>query len=786
MMSTLAAQARRRLRQASGADRRARERRRRLAAAERTIANLEKALVAGWAEPALARLRQVAAGADPDVADMAEAQALALVVLARWTLGAGDVAQASALLDVSRGLAPERQYPLLDRALLTCTLAEQNRQAAVLELLNADFAAQGLLPIEPRDGGLPLALGNLRTRRSPHADVTEGPLVTVLMPAYNAADTIGYSLTSILEQTWRSLEVIVVDDGSDDGTSEAARRAAAGDPRVTIIRELVNRGCFATRNIGLAHARGDLVTVHDADDWAHGQLIEAQISALRRDPRAQVAWASAVRTRPDLAMPRPPGRFLTSLMFPRSLVEVVGEWDDARDVADWEFLDRLSAVVGPEAIVLTLPGIPLGLIRLDSSTLTGQPLTGLALLHHPLSPRRHYVESVRDWHASDRFAGDLPYRAGGVRPFRCPPVFGREPSVPPRRTVDVVLASDLSLPGGTVGSVMADARSMATAGHRVALLHHPRYLGRRSRDIDARVWEEVARGSLDLLDLTDDVTADLLLVRYPPSMETLLDPLPGIRARRTGVIVNSAPMRRYGLVEAADYDLEMCLHKAARLGGDPDSVPIVVPESPLMRTVLMDHHADAWPPDSMSPVDWLPTIASWAPEPRAAPRAGTRLRIGRHGRDDPRKWPSNPTALALAYPAEVDVDVLGGASSPERTLGCVPPHWTVRDWNTLPVPAFLAALDVYVYFVDDGVIDPAPRAILEALAAGLPVVADPTTAWAFGDAVLACRPEDVLEVITSLVADPRLYRERSSTGLAAVSDRFSPSAMAIRLERLRA
>ena len=108
-------------------------------------------------------------------------------------------------------------------------------------------------------------------------------LVSVIVAAYNAEATIVETLRSALAQTWRDIEVIVVDDGSRDGTAACVQALAAGDDRVRLLQQR-NRGVATARNLALAAARGEFLAPLDADDvWAPTKL-QRQIDCLRRSP----------------------------------------------------------------------------------------------------------------------------------------------------------------------------------------------------------------------------------------------------------------------------------------------------------------------------------------------------------------------------------------------------------------------------------------------------------------------------------------------------------------------
>src|SRR5689334_6839377 len=106
-------------------------------------------------------------------------------------------------------------------------------------------------------------------------------VVGVVIPAYNAAATLDETLCSVRAQTYLTLEIIVVDDGSRDATPEIALRHAAGDRRVRLIRQ-ANAGVAAARNRGIEETRADLVAPIDADDLWAPTKIARQMEVLRR------------------------------------------------------------------------------------------------------------------------------------------------------------------------------------------------------------------------------------------------------------------------------------------------------------------------------------------------------------------------------------------------------------------------------------------------------------------------------------------------------------------------
>lgn len=105
------------------------------------------------------------------------------------------------------------------------------------------------------------------------------PLISVIIPAYNAERFLPETLRSACAQTYRRLEIVVVDDGSTDGTADIARFFEAGDARVRLLQQK-NAGVAAARNLGIAHSRGQFIAPLDADDVWYPRKLERQVEIL--------------------------------------------------------------------------------------------------------------------------------------------------------------------------------------------------------------------------------------------------------------------------------------------------------------------------------------------------------------------------------------------------------------------------------------------------------------------------------------------------------------------------
>lgn len=143
--------------------------------------------------------------------------------------------------------------------------------------------------VEMRDGRpAPLVEVDRETRAWRHAT----PRVTVIVPLYNYENHIGEALSSVAHGQYRDLEVVVVDDGSSDGSLTAARRflmAHEGLPAL-IVRHPVNRGLGRARNTGIAFARGELAFMLDADNAVYRLGIGRLVDALDGDAGAAFAY----------------------------------------------------------------------------------------------------------------------------------------------------------------------------------------------------------------------------------------------------------------------------------------------------------------------------------------------------------------------------------------------------------------------------------------------------------------------------------------------------------------
>lgn len=199
-------------------------------------------------------------------------------------------------------------------------------------------------------------------------------LVSVVIPTYNVERYIEQTLQSVLAQSHRALEVLVVDDGSSDCTRDLVVAVAAADPRVRLVSQ-ANQGVCVARNRGLAESRGSFLCFLDHDDWWAPWKLAEQLAAFGRAPDAGVVFSDFLNwfstesgfAEPDSVLPALEGvpahdnefsgwiyhQFLidcwaltSTAMIRRSALDSAGAFDPALPYSeDWDLWLRLSVRV---------------------------------------------------------------------------------------------------------------------------------------------------------------------------------------------------------------------------------------------------------------------------------------------------------------------------------------------------------------------------------------------------------------------------------------------------------
>ena len=183
--------------------------------------------------------------------------------------------------------------------------------------------------------------------------------VSVIMPSYNVEKYISEALDSALAQTYKELEIIVVDDGSTDGTARIAKEYVEKDPRIKYVRR-ENGGCAAARNTGIRNSSGKYIAILDADDLWMDEKVRRQAEYLDNDEGVCLVFCNGfiigrdeplygAENRPSPGSARYFERLVTkfkiwptSIMFRRELLDRVGYFDESfvNIIEDVDFVTR--------------------------------------------------------------------------------------------------------------------------------------------------------------------------------------------------------------------------------------------------------------------------------------------------------------------------------------------------------------------------------------------------------------------------------------------------------------
>lgn len=296
---------------------------------------------------------------------------------------------------------------------------------AALDSLNGlfDYFGAQHLCITPENGRLGFDnLGPSGNYLEPKRDdrigpdpLFDGPLVSVIMTAYNSEKYIRTAIRSILDQSYRNIELIVVDDCSSDSTPDILREFERRDSRVRVILKSTNDGTYVSKNMGLLQARGAYVALQDSDDWSHPDRIAKSVAALEANPRLIGLTTDWLRMTSEGEIVIKSGGQIShvcciSLVFRREpAVEKAGFFDSVRIEADMEYIRRLNLLFG-EGSVARLRW-PLLMGRAHSSSLTASEEYGITRTGFT-QPRLDYQAASKAWHTKISSS-----EADGLMPF---------------------------------------------------------------------------------------------------------------------------------------------------------------------------------------------------------------------------------------------------------------------------------------------------------------------------------------------------------------------------------
>lgn len=649
-------------------------------------------------------------------------------------------------------------------------------QAKWLELFNENFVSSGLEPIwlETEDGPGSIEPFD-RLRCAPAAFVDGGPLVSIVVSSWKPGLGLLTAVQSLLVQSYRNMEILVIDDCSPDEFGPLLEQVAAMDSRVRVIRQAVNGGTYMARNTAMDEARGEFMTFLDSDDWNHPRRIEIQARAMIEDSDLVYTTSRGLRTTPDLVFCLPgvlgQRENASSMMFRRELVRRrVGYFDNVRKGADTEFSLRIRTEFGKGSFRIIEQN--LSMIRLSSGSLSREEFK--PGWRHP--SRAAYRRSYEHWHRSHRLRG-IPLLTEArmeKRPFQAPLRFllsqhGNEALS--RARFDIVFMGDLRHGHEVTRALLEEAKACHADGMRVGLLHVEsfRYLERvEMQPFWSPLQDALDHGQFSEVLITDQSSTDVLVVREPAVLQFISAQALALDVRQLLVVADSPPCDSEG---RRWYEPSLCHRHAQAL---TKVRPLWLCGSADVRKNLQT----MLPPIALLD-DLLPPAVSAIGTRRVLGDAGARpLVLGRISDWGGPGFPSSYAELMASYPDEAgfQVRMMGGRAECENALGApvLPENWSFHNESELSHEAFLAACDFFVLF-DDPASAPVPaRAVLEAFAAGCVVLLPSRYADIYGDAAVYCEPSQIKAVSKSLAADPAALALQRERGLAFVREHAAP------------
>jgi glycosyltransferase involved in cell wall biosynthesis len=231
------------------------------------------------------------------------------------------------------------------------------------------------------------------------------PTVSVIMPAFNVEPYVGDAIRSALTQTYTDFELIVVDDGSKDGTADVVRSLAREDKRVKLVQQ-ANRGLAGARNSALRASRGEFFALLDSDDLWEPEFLAEQMAILQAHPEVDIVtgngWCLGGAKHGQLARPYPDPRpapelasiigdewsvFIMSVVR-RHVYTTIGPFDEEmRSNEDYDFWLR-AAVAG---FTFARNDRPLGHYRIRSDSLSASDVRMIRGILHVYTKLRPVI-----------------------------------------------------------------------------------------------------------------------------------------------------------------------------------------------------------------------------------------------------------------------------------------------------------------------------------------------------------------------------------------------------------
>ena len=606
----------------------------------------------------------------------------------------------------------------------------------------------------------------------------DGPLVTVIMSVFKPDQSLRTALESLINQTWRNLEILLVDDCSPPDFEETIREATELDDRIKLLRMNQNGGTYKIRNYAMARAEGEFIAFQDSDDWSHPERIARQMIPLLEDDACMATFSRSIRVYPDLGLNNVGNKAMrknaSSIIFRRDRVlEELGDYDEVRKGADSEFSHRLELVFGEGSVQFL--EVPLALVQLTRTSLSRSEFR----FRWEHGSRVAYRESYKHWHLQIERGRESPLLdPKAARRFHAPErvLHSGEPA---GDECDVLLVSDWRSEIGRYHGADREVRALVQAGlsTAVAQTESIRFALRRRQPPMEAILDMQAAGRTRYALWSENLHARLVVIR-DPELLSLSRPADRVALSAGRLVITATYPPRAPETGWLTYDPAFVERKARELfGADPEWLPAHA----VLAEALVAEGATA---DILPPRE-LAVLQPVCRRPFAGRRAENRPVVGTTGIEVPSKDRPSLERLRKLLPGDnrYDVRIRTSAEVVYKLGGndALPPNWLILE--NMGAAAFFGQLDFFVGVPMRSWGPELSWAALEAIANGCVAILDPGYEDFFGDAALYTRDRTTKSHIDALSKNPSAFARQQERGYELAAE-FSAESLAAFITRM--
>lgn len=614
-----------------------------------------------------------------------------------------------------------------------------------LHHVSAVYKRKGLPGLRLQDQDLKLSIDNLASDLAEPRTIN-GPKITVIVPTFEGATRIDTTLRSLVNQSWKNIEIIVVDDGSSPENTCELRDICGKYEDVLLLEQGENRGAYPARNLGLQHSTGQYVTVHDDDDWSHPEKLAIQVQYLIDNPKVKACVSRHIRVTEDMKFtrinsnPKYIQANYSSLMLERSMIEALGGWHEINRGADEEFKKRVERF--GDTKVATVCPLPLSFTRTHDQSLTaGEISRGYQdpsrLFYHASFTRAHKKMTWPSQETVQGISTPANMRAGMRRKHL--------------GLFDMVVAADFSLEDFQQHKVLRDARIAADNGLRVGLLN----LFSPHSDASGVPSEETLllaeHPNIEVLSLKDSASVSKMIVPDPSVLQFVENLACNLEVVTLAILWRESVASEFRKL----YDESTVVRNAENLFPGVEIESFNSPGKRIWQSALT-----------------LKTESSSAREWRDIPVVG---RYSDRKNSQKTMWPAQLSDIRAIYGQNSLWQVLMYGSAPslsEKATGILSASHYVAP-ESQDFAKFLDSIDFWIPFGEEQGLS-LVEGVLEAQASGKVVILPYRYRSVFGSSAIYSSPKNIAGVITRLWRDKFLYQEQADRGLAFVEKMWSP------------